>query len=99
MVDSGVWPVGPRNLVQDLEAVGTQQLQSRTGELLAALTPFPVLCGASCVDGAPPCLDEVTWSTLPASILREHWKNLRDSRSHDLTAPGRGGMLLLQPAA
>jgi len=40
--------------------VGTQQLQGRTGELLAALTPFEVPCGTSSVDGAPPCLEEVT---------------------------------------
>jgi hypothetical protein len=56
VVDSGVWPAGPGNLVQDLEPVGTEQLQDRTGEMLAALTQFKLPCGTSSVDGAPPLL-------------------------------------------
>ena len=64
MVDCGAWPARQPNVVQDLEAVGTQQVQGRADELLRVLTLFqPKLfqlpCRTSGVHRAP-VLDEVT---------------------------------------
>jgi hypothetical protein len=59
VVDRGAWPAGQTNVVQDLEAVGTQQLQGRTDELFSGMTPVQVPCGTSGVHRAP-VLDEVT---------------------------------------
>jgi hypothetical protein len=37
VVDPGPWPAGQTDVVQDLEAVGTQQLQGRSDELRSLL--------------------------------------------------------------
>lgn len=57
VVDAGVWPAGQLNVVQDLEAVATQEVQGRSDELLSVLTQFQVPCGTSGVHRAPVLVD------------------------------------------
>jgi hypothetical protein len=55
VVDPRAWPARRVNVVQDLEAIGTQQLKRRTDEVLVALTLFQVPRGSFGLHHASPC--------------------------------------------